>query len=152
VLTLKKGGVNNLHGMPGLMSGVASAIMAAVATRENFNGDRLYAFYPTRIPVVGSEDYVKYNLANSTYSEGGFGRTAVEQGGYQMLAMLCTLGVAIFAGVLAGLIMKLPIFGPIKENEDMFKDEPFWILAETNEDLETPLKTETVNEKTQPQA
>ena len=34
-------GVNNLHGMPGLISGIASAIVAATATRESFNGNRL---------------------------------------------------------------------------------------------------------------
>jgi ammonium transporter Rh len=146
-IKINLGGVNNLHGMPGLVSGVASAIMAAIATRDNFNGDRMYAFYPSRIPAVGSEDYIKYNLENTEYSKGGFGRSAVEQGGYQMAALLCTIGVAIFAGVLAGLIMRLSIFDPIKENEDMFKDEPFWLLDETHEETEVKLNVETLNEK-----
>ena len=34
-------GVNNLHGMPGLISGIASAIVAATATREKYDGNRL---------------------------------------------------------------------------------------------------------------
>jgi ammonium transporter Rh len=29
-------GVNNLHGMPGLISGIGGAIFAAVATKESF--------------------------------------------------------------------------------------------------------------------
>ena len=32
----ESGGVNNLHGMPGLMSGVASAIVAAIATPHQY--------------------------------------------------------------------------------------------------------------------
>jgi hypothetical protein len=36
-----KGGVNNLHGMPGIISGIGGTIVAAVATRSSFeaNGD-----------------------------------------------------------------------------------------------------------------
>ena len=36
------GGVNNLHGMPGLISGIGGAIVAAVATRDSFavQGDK----------------------------------------------------------------------------------------------------------------
>ena len=40
-LNIFKGGVNNLHGMPGLISGIAGTIVAAVATQSSFqaNGD-----------------------------------------------------------------------------------------------------------------
>ncbi len=34
-----KGGVNNLHGLPGILSGIASAVVAALATHETY-GDR----------------------------------------------------------------------------------------------------------------
>ena len=33
-------GVNNLHGIPGLISGICGIIVAAVATRENFYGNK----------------------------------------------------------------------------------------------------------------
>jgi hypothetical protein len=33
---LLKGGVNNLHGMPGLISGIGGAIFAAFATKSSF--------------------------------------------------------------------------------------------------------------------
>ena len=34
-------GVNNLHGLHGIASGIASAIVAAIATREDCGGDQL---------------------------------------------------------------------------------------------------------------
>ncbi len=40
VFLFSSGGVNNLHGIPGLISGFASIIVAATATSENFGGDR----------------------------------------------------------------------------------------------------------------
>lgn len=69
-IELFKGGVNNLHGMPGLISGLASAIVAATATREAFRGNRLYEFYPARIPVVNSTEYLSLNLQNTPYAAG----------------------------------------------------------------------------------
>ena len=34
------GGVNNLHGIPGVISGLAGFVVAAFACRDNFDGDR----------------------------------------------------------------------------------------------------------------
>jgi hypothetical protein len=66
-----------------------------LATREEYGGNEyffyilkiikslfclffsLYKFYPSRIPVINSTDYINYNLIeNSDYSIGGLGRTA----------------------------------------------------------------------------
>jgi ammonium transporter Rh len=33
-------GVNNLHGLPGMISGITSAIVAAIATRDDYDGDK----------------------------------------------------------------------------------------------------------------
>jgi ammonium transporter Rh len=38
-------GVNNLHGMPGLLSGVIGAIVAFSASRDSYNGNR-FLHYP----------------------------------------------------------------------------------------------------------
>lgn len=38
-IIINKGGVNNLHGMPGLISGIGSSIVAALATRDSFQVD-----------------------------------------------------------------------------------------------------------------
>jgi len=64
--------------MPGLISGVASAIVAAVASRMNY-GDRLYVFYPSRIPARNSTDYISQALNVTIYRNGGMGRTAFSQ-------------------------------------------------------------------------
>jgi len=124
-------GVNNLHGIPGLISGIGGAIVAAVATRDSYtvNGDnnRLYAFYPSRIPKLNSDDYNKYNLTLTSYADGGEGRDAITQGGYQMAALAMTLGMAIVSGILTGFLMKLPIFEQLKDDEDMFDDQSSWL-------------------------
>jgi hypothetical protein len=91
----------------------------------------LYEFYPSRIPPIGSIDYIQYNLTESSYSEGGLGRSAVQQGGYQIAALCLTLGCAIVGGAITGLIIRfVPIFDQVKEVEKMFDDEPNWLLPE----------------------
>ena len=70
-------GVNNLHGMPGLLSGFIGAIVAFTASRDNYPGDTLYKFYPSRTPQVNSTEYFQFNLnaVGSAFSEGGDGRS-----------------------------------------------------------------------------
>ncbi len=123
-------GVNNLHGMPGLLSGIASAIVAATTTREQFTGNRLYMFYPSRTPMANSTEYRNFSLGLTEYSKGGLGRTAVQQGGYQIAALAMTLGLALVGGILTGYIMKLPIIEQIEDVEEMFDDEPHWVTPE----------------------
>jgi hypothetical protein len=54
---------------------------------------RLYVYYPSRIPVYNSTEYFSENLQNSTFSNGGDGRSAMTQGGYQIAALCLTLGI-----------------------------------------------------------
>jgi ammonium transporter Rh len=125
-------GVNNLHGMPGLISGIGSSIVAALATRDSFQVDgdknRLYVYYPSRIPVFNSTEYFLENLQNSTFSNGGDGRSAMTQGGYQIAALCLTLGLAVSSGLITGFLIKLPFFEKIKENDELFEDQLAWIL------------------------
>lgn len=123
-------GVNNLHGMPGLLSGIASAIVAATATRDKYNGNRLYTFYPSRIPSVNSTEFANLSLDATDFVNGGLGRTAVMQGGYQLAAIGVTLAMAIVGGIITGYIMKLPIIEQIEDIEEMFDDEPNWLTPE----------------------
>lgn len=125
-----EGGVNNLHGIPGIISGVISAIVAASASRGNFDGNRLYVFYPSRVPSFNSTLYQEYNLADSEYSAGGLGRTAVQQGGYQIAALAMTIGFALVGGVITGYIMKIPIVEQIEHEEEMFDDDSNWLTPE----------------------
>jgi ammonium transporter Rh len=124
-------GVNNLHGMPGIMSGIASAVVAATATRESYNGNRLYVFYPSRLPMANSTEFKNHSLSSfPEFVNGGLGRSGVQQGGYQMAALATTLLTALVGGVLTGFLMRLPIIEQVKENEEMFDDEPQWVTPE----------------------
>lgn len=122
--------------MPGLISGVASAIVAATATRENFRGNRLYEFYPSRIPTLNSPEYLALNLQSTQYAEGGLGRTAVEQGGYQMAGVALTLGMAIVGGIITGIILRLPFIDQITEEHELFEDETCWKVPEEFKETE----------------
>jgi hypothetical protein len=124
--------------MPGLLSGLAGGIAAVVATRDLYNGNRLYTFYPARTPQIGSPEYIEYNLNGTEYSAGGDGRTALVQGGYQILIICVTLGLAITSGIITGFIMKLRIFEQVKNEEMFFDDGDNWI---TPDNFENPTET-----------
>jgi ammonium transporter Rh len=78
-------GVLNLHGMPGLIGGFVSAI---VASRGEGNFGAAYTLY---------------------YKQG---RDAQTQAGFQLAGTFLTLGIAIFSGLLAGYITSRPWFQP----------------------------------------
>lgn len=118
-----KGGVHNLHGLPGVISGLAGAVVAALASPELYHG-RLFKFYPSMAPVLNSTDSVAADIVS------GLGRTGLQQGGYQLAALGVTLGLALVGGALTGLIMRIPIIEQISEMEEMFDDEPHWVTPE----------------------
>jgi len=108
-------GVNNLHGMPGLFSGLLGAAVAAFYGKAKYfdtdgNTDRLKTFYPG----IGGVD----------------NRDPFVQGGYQLLALLITIVIAIAGGLLTGLLMRIPIFEQVKDEEEYFDDQPFWKTPE----------------------
>lgn len=123
---LLKGGVNNLHGVPGVLSGLASGAVAALATRELYDGNALYTFYPARTPVLNSAEFNTFNLTNTDFSQGGDGRTGMQQAGYQIVALAMTLAVSIVGGLVTGFIMRFPIFEQVTDEEELFDDEPNW--------------------------
>jgi ammonium transporter Rh len=136
--------------MPGVISGLASAVVALIATRDNYHGTRLFIFYPSRTPALNSPDYLSLNLANSTkFSLGGDGRSALLQAGFQLAGLALTLTLAIIGGLLTGLLIRLPIFEQINENELMFDDEPGWLLPnnEPTNDKKPEIGYEIKNEK-----
>lgn len=45
LFNLKLGGVNNLHGIPGILSAISSVVVAIFSSRQNFNGDRYEKFF-----------------------------------------------------------------------------------------------------------
>lgn len=50
----------------------------------------------------------------------------MQQGGYQLAALALTLAVAIVGGLITGLVMRLPLFEQVKEEDELFDDEPNW--------------------------
>ncbi|XP_076237995.1 rhesus blood group-associated glycoprotein Rh50 isoform X2 [Calliopsis andreniformis] len=118
-------GVHNLHGMPGVLGGVFGALMAGLATEDSYDYS-LYEIFPARAP--SSEARLAEMRDNYGISPGS-NRTAGQQAGYQLLALVITLGIAIVSGLITGLIMRLSICGSISE-EQKFDDDPHWELEE----------------------
>lgn len=97
-------GVNNLHGMPGLISGIAGIIVASIGSRSGF------LTHLTDICLGG-----------------GKSRNSTTQSGYQAAALGLTLGMAMIGGLTTGIILRLPIFA---QKDKDFDDEENWHLPE----------------------
>ena len=95
-------GVNNLHGIPGIIGGLGGFISASLAD-DTLYGDNISTIFPGR--------------AN--------GRTAVEQGLYQLAALATTLGISVCGGLITGYIVKL-----LPEADEYFEDEQNWEYEE----------------------
>ncbi|CAG9856090.1 unnamed protein product [Phyllotreta striolata] len=109
-------GVHNLHGMPGVFSGVLSVLMAAIATQNQYKLD-LFDVYPARMP--------DFKIENSTAP-----RTAAQQAGFQALGLSVTLVIAIVTGLVTGFILKATTKAiPAKSEYD---DATFWELCEAS--------------------
>jgi ammonium transporter Rh len=107
--------VHNLHGLPGVLAGIIGAITCAGAN-ENVYGDSLLDIFP--------------ELAN--------GRTQGEQGGYQILCLVCTLGIAIVSGILTGLIIRSRFFMPA-DARNCFDDELSWHMEMAEQPIDKKL-------------
>ncbi|CAG9819740.1 unnamed protein product [Phaedon cochleariae] len=79
-------GVHNLHGLPGVLAAIVSALMAGLASEDTYGLD-FYQIFPARKPEVGSVLEP---------------RTAIGQAGYQLLALVVTLVIAIVGGLITG--------------------------------------------------
>ncbi|VVU95554.1 Ammonium Transporter Family [seawater metagenome] len=101
-------GVNNLHGIPGIIGGLGGFISASVA-KEDLYGGSVSEVFPAR--------------AN--------GRTALEQGGYQLAALFTTIGISIISGLLTGVILSVY---KLKKKEPYYTDDQHWLLDEKQEE------------------
>ena len=101
-------GVNNLHGIPGIIGGLGGFISASVAD-NNLYGDNISSIFPARAD----------------------GRTAVEQGLFQLAALCTTLGISICGGLLTGCVLKY-----LPEPNEYFEDKENWGYEEV-EQVET---------------
>lgn len=82
-------GVHNLHGIPGIMGGIFSAITAASFNSPYFANDSY---------LLNSLDFTPYERLISE---------PFKQGGLQMAGIFISIGIAISTGILSGLLMKI---------------------------------------------
>ena len=97
-------GVNNLHGIPGIIGGLSGAISAAFTSNELY-GDNIQNIFPAM---------------NGT-------RTNKEQGLYQFLALLTTLGISIIGGLFTGRLLNTKYF---RNKKTYYDDKDNWDLEE----------------------
>lgn len=137
-------GIHNLFGMPGILAALASVIVAGMASLPSYGEtNRMYKYFPSRIPAFNSTLYINESLAGTEFERGGLGRSGSQQAGYQLVALVVTLMMALVSGALTGLFMRLPIFEQLRDQEDLFEDDNFWSLP-----LDTPFRTTTVETRT----
>ncbi|KAK3600171.1 hypothetical protein CHS0354_018229 [Potamilus streckersoni] len=121
-------GVHNLHGMPGVLAGIVGAVAAAMASEATW-GQSYYEIFGKVIPMDNTTELADVMSSYSFIEKGGDGRSALQQGGFQMLALLVTLCIAILGGILTGFLLKLPIFNAPKKGH-LFDDQDFWVVQQ----------------------
>merc|ERR1712110_528459 len=89
-------GVNNLHGMPGILGGALSVLVVLMASEETY-GAELYKIFPLCAPGEGSH-ILKKLIEENPAIVAGDGRTL----GTQALMQLVGLGVTLLAAVILG--------------------------------------------------
>ena len=97
-------GVNNLHGIPGIIGGLSGAISASFTSNELY-GDNIQNIFPA---MDGT-------------------RTNIEQGFYQFLALATTLGISISSGLFTGRLLNTKC---CRNQKKYFDDEDNWDLEE----------------------
>jgi ammonium transporter Rh len=95
-------GVHNLHGMPGVLSGLGSIVVASMPWKS---------FYQQGL--------------TSKCLGGGLNRSVSAQAGYQCAGLILTLGMSIVGGVVTGILLRLPIFST-PDNDSYFDDSLNW--------------------------
>ena len=97
-------GVNNLHGIPGIIGGISGAISASFTSDELY-GDNIQNIFPA---MDGT-------------------RTNIEQGFYQFLALATTLGISISSGLFTGRLLNTKC---CRNQKKYFDDEDNWDLED----------------------
>ncbi|XP_067840575.1 ammonium transporter Rh type A-like [Heptranchias perlo] len=116
-------GVHNLHGMPGIIGGLAGIIGAALASK-NLYGNGLYLTFPEMKT-----------------------RTAIEQAGYQAAGLGVTLAVALIGGIITGFILRIPFWGQ-PSDQNCFDDQIYWEVPDGENEHDELISSEPGRHKT----
>lgn len=95
-------GVNNLHGMPGLISGFGAILAAGLATKD---------LYGDGLPKI-------FALTD---------RSPSENAGYQAAALGVSVGMGLAGGAITGLVLLIPIWNQPGRDEIM-NDDDTWLI------------------------
>ncbi|KAH7720380.1 CBN-RHR-1 protein [Aphelenchoides avenae] len=100
-------GVHNLHGMPGVLAGLASVVLVFVYNPERY-GTSLATIYP----------------AFKTAPDGA-GRNQMTQALFQLAGLGAALASSIITGALTGLVLRLPFWNRVVEQE-LYSDAQYF--------------------------
>jgi ammonium transporter Rh len=95
-------GVNNLHGIPGVLGGLISAIAISVYTTDPLNNST-------------QQSYLNF------YSNTFYGRSFNTQGAIQVAGTFISVGIGVGFGIIAGLIMCL-VYSDYNNSKDFYND------------------------------
>lgn len=103
-------GVNNLHGMPAILGGLLSALVAGLASHDTYD-------------KFGGDLEIENSSLVEIFPSLATGSTPARQALSQVLAMLCTLSFALVGGLVTGMLMH--VVGKVDkvEVEELYNDE-----------------------------
>jgi len=135
-------GVNNLHGMPGILGGIGGAISAAVADvagGQYISEEQVIGIFAARGPC-------DFNSSSPTFNQAPCNLTAGEQAMNQFAGLGVTVGLSIVTGIITGFIIKAPCLLPPGQKscacgeglprQYWFDDAHYWEVPEEEEEEE----------------
>ena len=135
-------GVNNLHGMPGILGGIAAGVAAYLA-------DPARGFYVSEEQIQGifaARRPCEPNSTLDTYNVEPCGLTSSEQSGQQFAALGVSILLGVSCGIFTGFVIKLPCLlppghegrfcqcGEGLKREYWFEDAHYWEVPEGGDD------------------